>query len=674
MTELAARRYDAVVFDFGGVLITPITDKLDVLADRHGVATVDLLEVLLGPPHTSTVDHPWHRAERGDVAIADLQALVTPIAAAAGIDLDGDEIDILLEPVYRYHQDVLGRIRELRAAGYRTALLTNSVREYRARLEAELDLASLFDLVVDSSEVGMRKPEPAIYQHVTERLGVDPDRVVYLDDFAHNLGPAESTGWTVIHVTGPDQLLADLDRLLGHGPTQEEAAVSPAATPVTRTPSYQELLDTDTHEVPVVLRLGHNEVSGDEDIPVVRYIDRAWHDREVERLWRRVWQFACREEHLPVAGDHVVYEIARDSYLLVRQPDGSIRGFVNACLHRGRRLRDYDGHSSTEIRCPFHGFAWNLAGQLADVPGRADFPHVRDEDFCLPRVQVSSWAGFVFVNPDPDAEPLEAFLGELPEHFAAWDLGAAYVEAHVAKVIRANWKVAQEAFCEAYHVGGTHPQVLPWLGDLVTQVDVWENFARAITPGGVPSPTLGWTPTEDQMLRAMLDVREGEPLTVVVPEGSSMRAVAAEMARNRWRVSAGDRVDRMSDAEMMDSIDYTVFPNFHPWGAFNRIVYRFRPNGDDHRSSIMEVLFLAPFRGERPPPAPVHWLGEDEPWSAAPELAMLGKVFDQDTANMANVQLGLEATRKPGVTLGRYQETKVRWLHQRLTAYTEGDQ
>ncbi len=150
-----------------------------------------------------------------------------------------------------------------------------------------------------------------------------------------------------------------------------------------------------------------------------------------------------------------------------------------------------------------------------------------------------------------------------------------------------------------------------------------------------------------------------------------MRAVAAEMARTRWRPIVGDTVDRMSDAEMMDSLDYTLFPNFHPWGAYNRIVYRFRPNGDDHRSSIMEVLMLSPFRGERPPPAPVHWLEEHESWSAATELGMLGKVFDQDLFNMANVQTGLEATFKPGITLANYQEGKVRWLHDLLTEWVE---
>ena len=117
--------------------------------------------------------------------------------------------------------------------------------------------------------------------------------------------------------------------------------------------------------------------------------------------------------------------------------------------------------------------------------------------------------------------------------------------------------------------------------------------------------------------------------------------------------------------------DYTVFPNFHPWGAFNRIVYRFRPNGDDHRSSIMECIFLAPYQGEKPPPCDVHWLEEHETFTDSQDLGMLGKVFNQDLFNMSKVQLGLETTRKPGITLANYQESKVRWLHDKLDAWID---
>ena len=131
-------------------------------------------------------------------------------------------------------------------------------------------------------------------------------------------------------------------------------------------------------------------------------------------------------------------------------------------------------------------------------------------------------------------------------------------------------------------------------------------------------------------------------------------------------VIGAEKADALSDAEVCDSIVYTQFPNFHPWGAFNRIVYRFRPNGDDHRSAIMEVMFLAPFKGERPKPATRRDLSVTQRWTDAPELGMLAKVFDQDVFNMSKVQLGLETTVKPGVTLANYQESKVRWIHQRL--------
>ncbi len=437
---------------------------------------------------------------------------------------------------------------------------------------------------------------------------------------------------------------------------------------VARSPgiTYQELLDADTHPVPDVLRLNAPVYLGSDDISKDRYITRAYHDLEVEHVWKKVWQFACREEHIPRAGDHVIYEIAGMSFIIMRTQDGTIKAYPNACLHRGRQLKDHDGHCS-ELRCSFHSFAWTLDGKLADVPARWDFPHVRDEAFQLPEAKVDTWAGFVFINPDVTCESLADFLGDLPEHFAVWDLENKYVEAHVAKVIRANWKIAQEAFCEAYHVSGTHPQILPYLGDTNSQVDVWENFSRVITPAGTPSPLMHTTPSEDEMMRAMLDIRVDKDSPVTIPEGVTMRAYGAQMSRERWRPIVGDDVDGMSDAEMMDSIDYTVFPNFHPWGALNRIVYRFRPNGNDHRSSIMEVLFLAPFKGERPRPVPVHWLAEDEPFSNARELATLGKVFDQDSFNMPKVQLGLESTQKAGVTLSDYQESRIRWIHQKLT-------
>ncbi len=433
--------------------------------------------------------------------------------------------------------------------------------------------------------------------------------------------------------------------------------------------TYQQLLDTDPFPVPVVLRKESPTYLGNEDVSNERYISRAWHEREVERLWKRVWQMACREEQLPAVGSHIVYDIANLSFVVVRTESG-IKAYYNSCLHRGRQLKDHAGRCSV-LRCPYHGFAWSLEGDLVDVPARWDFPHVDAEQFHLPEAKVGTWGGFVFINPDPDAGSLEDFLGELPEHFATWKLEDRYIQGHVSKVIRANWKIAQEAFCESYHVGGTHPQALPYLGDVNSQVDVWDNFARVITPGGTVSPLLGWEPTDDEMLRYMLDIRVDEDNFVIVAPGQTARDASAAAARERWRPVVGDSVDEWSDAEFIDNIDYTVFPNLHPWGAYNRICYRFRPNGDDHRTAIMEVFLLTPFSGERPAPAPCTYLGPDDEWTDAAELGMLAKVFQQDSFNMPMVHKGLEAAAKPGVTLANYMESKVRWLHHKLGQWVE---
>ena len=176
--------------------------------------------------------------------------------------------------------------------------------------------------------------------------------------------------------------------------------------------TYQQLLDQDTHPVPDVLRLQSPKDFGDADISIERYISKEWHDREVERLWKRVWQFACREEDIPDPGDHYRYDIAGMSFLVVRTESGAIRTYPNACLHRGRMLKEFDGHAS-ELRCPFHGFAWHLDGSLKDVPAKWDFPHIDDDQFGLPEIPTAVWAGFVFINPDQQCAPFEDFISDM---------------------------------------------------------------------------------------------------------------------------------------------------------------------------------------------------------------------------------------------------------------------
>lgn len=435
--------------------------------------------------------------------------------------------------------------------------------------------------------------------------------------------------------------------------------------------TWQDALDNDDRKVPEFLRAESPYQSRMDDVPKDRYLSRAWHELEKERLWSRVWQYVCREDHLPDIGSYIVYDIADQSYLVVRVDKDKIKAYPNACLHRGRLLKTYDGRS-TDFRCPFHGWSWHIDGRLKQIPADWDFPQTATRNLSLPEIRTDTWAGFVFINPDLEAESLSSFLGpEIQKHFDRWDFENRYVAAHVSKVIRCNWKIAAEAFSEGYHVNATHPQGVTYTGDPQSQIDVWGNTGRELSPKGIPSPLLDDIPTEEQMLRDALDVREGERLPMEFKEGDTLRSVLSVLGRERFRPTFGDSVDEMGDAEFLDAWNYTVFPNFHPWGAFNRIVYRFRPNGDDHQSCIYEIMYLAPFSGDRPMPADIVELGPDDPWSNAPSLEKLAMVVEQDSFNMEKVHEGMKVLRREGVMLSGYQEALIRWRHDLLEEYVE---
>ena len=430
--------------------------------------------------------------------------------------------------------------------------------------------------------------------------------------------------------------------------------------------SYQELISSDQVPPPRTLTLENVFRSPVNSVPVTRYTSREFHDLEMRKLWPKVWQMACREEEIPEVGDHLVYEIGRYSIIVVRTQDG-IRAHHNVCRHRGRRLCDRGGHAASFI-CPFHGFSWHLDGSLRGITSEWDFPQIDRGNFTLTPVRCDTWGGWVFVNMDLEAEPLTDFLGDLPEHFAVWKPEERYIEAHVAKVMSCNWKLCQEAFMEAFHVINTHPQILASIGDENSQYDAWGNFSRAITPNGTPSPHLRGTPSEQEMFESVMMRHLDDPPAPKVPSGMTARAMMAAAARANLQPVVGDDVV-ISDACVSDSIYYTLFPNFHPWGGYNRIVYRFRPYENRCDKSVMECYYLSPFAGERPEPAPMRLLAEDEPWTNAPELGLLAKVFTQDTFNLPQVQKGLEAAQYDEVMLANYQETKIRHFHTLLADY-----
>ena len=441
--------------------------------------------------------------------------------------------------------------------------------------------------------------------------------------------------------------------------------------------SYQDLLDDEVNPVPDSLRENTNPYLGSENLSVERYLSREFHDLEVAHIWKRTWQAVCRNTEIADAGDTFVYNITRFSVIVCRAADGSLKAYRNACLHRGRQLVDASGNYE-KFRCPYHAFTWDLEGEFRGAPCKWDFPHIEAEEFALPKVQVDTWGGWVFINLDREAPPLNEYLGVLPQHFERWKPENAYKMLHVEKVIPCNWKVGWEAFIESYHAVATHPQILEYTDDADSQYDVWgDHISRTITALGVPSFHL-----EDISEQKIADTMFGvsamvaRPTEAEVPDGMSAREFigmrnSEEFSKNHDR----ELSSFATNSERMDSILYSIFPNLAPWAGFHpNITYRFRPNGDDHTTAIMEIIVLCqlPSGAERPKDSPARRMGEDELFSQAPELGVeLGTIFDQDLFNMPMIQKGMANVESGELVLANYQEVRIRHFHQTIDKYIQ---
>ena len=345
----------------------------------------------------------------------------------------------------------------------------------------------------------------------------------------------------------------------------------------------------------------------------------------------------------------------------MRTAPDEIKAYPTSCLHRGRRLKAYDGRCS-ELRCPFHGFAWRLDGRSGTSPP-VGLPARRGAggEFTLPEAKVGTWGGFVFINPDPAAEPLASTSANCPSTSPDGP-GDRYLQAHVAKVIRCNWKIAQEAFWRLPR--GRHPSAARRrVGDATGQIRrVRQLLPRRSARTGTPARACMDADAAGDPRRACSTCasRRGPP--VVAARGRRAREVVGDVPASEAGARSSVSRHRAVATPSCRHFNYTVFPNLHPWGAFNRIVYRFRPNGDDHESCILEVLLRDAVQGRAPAAGPRHWLGADDRGPRRPARPP-GHGLKQDAFNMEQVHRGLKATRKPGVSLSRYQEAIVRRRH-----------
>jgi phenylpropionate dioxygenase-like ring-hydroxylating dioxygenase large terminal subunit len=466
-----------------------------------------------------------------------------------------------------------------------------------------------------------------------------------------------------------------LDHVKKHG---LPAAVAEADLKAQRcpAPTVQDIVARDAMPPPAVLTFEQPAYLGSAPVSLDRYFDQDIFDREIESIWKKTWQWVCREEHIPEPGDYYTYEVAHLSYLVVRQKDGSVKGFVNSCLHRSTKLKRGEGiGAGPDLRCPYHGWTWNNDGSLKAVPCAWDFAHVDPAKTALPEVRVGHWGGFVFINPSHDGPSLEEYLDPLPAHFANWDIAERFVAVHVAKELPCNWKTAQEAFLESYHVLETHPQLLQGVGDANVQYDCHsDHVTRFYAASGVNSPHLANPLTEQELIATMiLGDRSVIDPAMTVQEGETARVVMARFLRSTMGEKFGADLSGYSDSEMIDTIEYHVFPNMVLFpGISLPMVYRFRPIGSDPNRTLFEILFMRPKpNGAAMPEPPEPFLvREDQSYASAPGFdAAMGHVYDQDTDNLRAQQQGFRASATGVQQLGNYQESRIRHFQMVVDKY-----
>ena len=145
-----------------------------------------------------------------------------------------------------------------------------------------------------------------------------------------------------------------------------------------------------------------------------RYTSSEFYEKEWNQMWTKVWLLLGRVSEIPFKGDYQIEEIGVESIIMVRQEDGSVRAFYNVCQHRGSRLTNNTKGTTEVFRCPYHSWEWSFDGTLLSVQDPEDFLQGNPcEELTLAEVPCEVFAGFIWVNLDPDCQSLKDFLGPL---------------------------------------------------------------------------------------------------------------------------------------------------------------------------------------------------------------------------------------------------------------------
>jgi nitrite reductase/ring-hydroxylating ferredoxin subunit len=429
-----------------------------------------------------------------------------------------------------------------------------------------------------------------------------------------------------------------------------------------------------------------------------RYTDPKFAQLEYEKLWNRVWQVAARLDEIPEAGDYTTYDIGDQSVLIVRVDADTIKAYHNVCPHRGTALSPGGcGHfAGGKIICPFHGWRWDTRGRNEFVLERQEF---RDSDVALREVKHVSFAGFIFINLDRNPEPFDDFIApvrQLLENLAMSEMrNYWWKEIPVA----ANWKVAQEAFFEGYHVPATHPQLEVAAAEVVykgrpeSEVDYTHRYIEynAYSHGhgrfaGKKTPMQGQVRNDnsDDLVEGMAArlnlLAEGmdaqvlaEDVEVVrslkgkpIPTGSSL---GAEYVKALYARAAGQQ--RPMPAPTPENLgmwggELFIFPNFLilPM-AGNTMMYRARPDRLDPDRCIFEIYSTKTYPAAvKPPRAEVEKVTDP-----SGQLLLIPR---QDLGNIPRMQKGLHSRGCKQIWLAAEHEKIILNMHQELDRYLRG--
>ena len=396
-------------------------------------------------------------------------------------------------------------------------------------------------------------------------------------------------------------------------------------------------------------------------IPAGRYTSEAFLKLEWERLWSKVWLLGGRSDDMKEPGDYICTEIGKESVLIVRQADGSVRAFPNVCLHRGNRLRPEGLGTAETFQCMYHHWTYDLGGAISRIPDLDTFPQGAPPGARLPSYPCAEWGGFVWYSLNPDVEPLADYLAPMQKHLEPYHIERMAWTRDVTVEWDCNWKAAVDAFSEVYHVQGIHPQLQWYLDDTNAQIDVYGKHSRYLVPFATVSARVA-LPSSIPPAIAHIMTQAGMDLAEYEGRVSDIRLDVQRYKREHG-AEQGKDYSELNDDQLTDDYHYTIFPNISlNVHADDVMMFRMRPHATDPNKMLYDVwMFELIPEGEEWPERPKHRRFPHGDRS-------IGQVLDQDAFNLPTVQKGMHSDAFKGLWIGD-QELRIRAFHKSISDY-----